>query len=93
MVVEALRQILLPGSVDAHLAATCAIGQDDSVLRLRVANVFQKHWVENRLARVTGYLCGGGYRVATVKVRLRQRTIPVTIFGTNELVRQQRVIV
>lgn len=54
MVVETLRQILLPGSVEAHLAATCAIGQDDSELRVRVANVFQKHWVENRLARVTG---------------------------------------
>ena len=36
---EALRQILLPGSVEARLASTRAIGQDDSVLRLRVADV------------------------------------------------------
>ena len=62
MVVETLRQILLPGSVEAHLAATCAIGQDDSELRVRVANVFQKHWVENRLARhVADALTMGGH--------------------------------
>lgn len=62
MVVEALRQILLPGSVDAHLAATCAIGQDDSVLRVQVADVFQKQWLENRLARhVADALTMGGH--------------------------------
>ena len=41
----------MPGSVETHLASTRVIGQDDSVLRVRVADVFQKQWLENRLAR------------------------------------------
>ena len=59
---EALQQILMAGSVEIYLASTRVIGEDDSVLRVRVADVFQKQWLENRLARhVADALKMGGH--------------------------------
>ena len=67
---EELRAIMTTGNFETHLASTRAIGQDDSVLRVQVADVFQKQWLENRLARhVADALTMGGHpelRVAFV---------------------------
>ena len=59
---EELRTIMTAGNFETHLASTRAIGQDDSVLRVQVADVFQKQWLENRLARhVADALTMGGH--------------------------------
>ena len=56
---EELRAVMTAGNFETHFGSTRVIGQDGSVLRVRVADVFQKLWLE------------------------KQRTAPVTIFGTK----------
>ena len=59
---EELRAVMTAGNFETHLGSTRVIGQDGSVLRVRVADVFQKQWLENRLARhVADALKMGGH--------------------------------
>ena len=59
---EELQAVMTAGNFETHLASTRVIGQADSVLHVRVADVFHKQWLENRMEhRVADALRTVGY--------------------------------